>query len=162
MRTSCRERLEVTEARSDHLPWMSSARETGAVGFDQEAADLVVFVLDLGPDDGDVGDGAGGDPHFFAVEDVFVAVFAGAGAHAAGVGAEVGFGEAEAAELFALLHAREARSVFARRCRRSWMGYMHSAGLHADEAAHAGVAALEFLGDQAVFDVATCRRSRSR
>jgi hypothetical protein len=74
--------------------------EAGAVGFDQEAADFVFF-FDLGPDDGDVGDGAGGDPHLFAVEDVFVAVFAGAGGHAAGVGAEAGLGEAEAAELFA-------------------------------------------------------------
>ena len=31
---------------------------------------------------------------------------------------------------------------------------MHERRLHADEAAHAGVAAFEFLGDQAVFDVA--------
>ena len=76
--------------------------EAGAVGFDEEAADTFfagfgVGVFDFGPDDGYVGDGAGGDPHLFAVEDVVVAVFAGAGAHAAGVGAEVGFGEAEAA-----------------------------------------------------------------
>ena len=78
--------------------------EAGTVGFDEESADPVVFVFDLGPDDGDVGDGAGGDPHLLAVEDVFVADFLGAGAHAAGIGAEVGFGQAEAAELFALLH----------------------------------------------------------
>src|SRR5664279_3791583 len=36
--------------------------EAGGVGGDNEAADAVVFVGDLGPDDGDVGDGAGGDP----------------------------------------------------------------------------------------------------
>ena len=76
--------------------------EAGAVGFDEEAADAFLCwvgggVFYLGPDDGYVGDAAGGDPHLFAVEDVVVAVFAGAGAHAAGVGAEVGFGEAEAA-----------------------------------------------------------------
>src|SRR5580658_3612071 len=29
MRTSCMDRPEVTEARSDHLPWMSSARKPG-------------------------------------------------------------------------------------------------------------------------------------
>ncbi len=29
MCTSCRERLDVTEARSDHLPWTSSARNPG-------------------------------------------------------------------------------------------------------------------------------------
>ncbi len=33
------------------------------------------------------------------------------------------------------------------------MGYMDQRGLHADERAHAGVAALQFLHDQAVFDV---------
>ena len=76
---------------------MSFGAEAGAVGLDQEAANFVVFVFDFGPDDGYVGDGAGGDPHFFAVEDVFVADFFGAGAHAAGVGAEIGLGEAEAA-----------------------------------------------------------------
>ena len=47
--------------------------EAGAIGLDEEAADAIVFVFDLGPDDGDVGDGAGGDPHLFAVEDVLVA-----------------------------------------------------------------------------------------
>ncbi len=75
--------------------------EAGAVGLDKEAADLIVFVLDLGPDDGDVCDVAGRDPHLFAIEDVLVAGFAGGGGHAAGIGPEAGLGEAEAAELFA-------------------------------------------------------------
>ena len=65
---------------------------------------MIVFVGDLGPDDGNVGDGAGSDPHLLAEEDISVAVFAGAGAHPARVGAGVGFGEAEAAEDFALRH----------------------------------------------------------
>ena len=75
--------------------------EAGAVGFHQESADALVFVFHLGPDDGDVGDVAGGDPHLFAVEDVFVAGLAGGGGHAAGVRSEAGLGESEAAELFA-------------------------------------------------------------
>ena len=75
--------------------------EAGAVGFDKEAADAIVFVFNLGPDDGDVGDVAGGDPHLFAVENVLVAGLARGGGHAAGIRAEAGLGEAEAAELLA-------------------------------------------------------------
>jgi len=45
----------------------------------------VVLLLDLGPDDGHIGDVAGGDPHLFAVEDVLIAQLAGGGGHAAGV-----------------------------------------------------------------------------
>src|SRR5215469_18842139 len=63
---------------------------------DEEAADLVVFRF--GPDDGYVSEGAVGDPHFFAVEDVLVSFFHGASEHAAWVGAELRFGEAEAAD----------------------------------------------------------------
>src|SRR5580704_16981904 len=44
--------------------------ESGRVFFDEEAANFFVFTLR--PNDGDVGDGAAGDPHFFAVEDVLV------------------------------------------------------------------------------------------
>ena len=81
--------------------------EAGAVGFDQESADTVVFVFDLGPDHGDVGDVAGGDPHLFAVEDVFVAGLAGGGGHASGVRSEAGFGEPEAAQFFAAGQRRQ-------------------------------------------------------
>jgi len=55
--------------------------EAGAAGFDEEAAHAIRFVLDLGPDDGHVGDGAGGDPHFFAIEDVLISGLAGGGGH---------------------------------------------------------------------------------
>src|SRR5579859_6141223 len=57
--------------------------ETGRTFFDKEAANFFVFAF--GPDDGDVRDGAAGDPHFFAVKDVLVALFHGAGKHAAWV-----------------------------------------------------------------------------
>ena len=59
--------------------------KAGAIGFDEEAADTIVFIFDFGPDHGDVGDVAGGNPHLFAVEDVFVAYLAGGCGHAAGV-----------------------------------------------------------------------------
>ncbi len=130
--------------------------EAGAVGFDEEAADGAVFLpviaVGFGPDDGDVGDGAGGDPHFFAVEDVLIAAAVGAGAHAAGVGAEVGLGQAEAAELFAGGHFREPEVLLVIGAE-GVDGIHDERGLDADEAAHAGVAALEFLHDEAVLDV---------
>ena len=98
--------------------------EAGAVGFDKEAADDldVVFIFDLGPDDGDVGDVAGGDPHFFAIENVLFAGFAGGGGHAAGIRAEAGLGQAEAAELFDRWRGRGARCFSARRSRRCRWG----------------------------------------
>ena len=65
------------------------------------------WLFDLRPDHSDVRDAARGDPHLLAVENVIVAVFAGARPHAAGVGAEVGLGEAEAAELFSRGHLRQ-------------------------------------------------------
>src|SRR5512140_1483086 len=78
--------------------------ESWGVGGNDEAANAIVFVFNLGPDDGDVGDGAGGDPHFLAVQDVAVTVFLGARAHGSGIGGGVGLGEAEAAEDLSLGH----------------------------------------------------------
>jgi hypothetical protein len=71
--------------------------KAGAVGLNQEAADGlvsggIVFGRNLGPDDGDVSDGAGGDPHFFAVEDVLITGFAGSGCHASGIRSEAWLG----------------------------------------------------------------------
>ena len=150
--TSWSERPLVIEARSDHLPWTSNAREAGAVGLDQEAPHAVVFIFDLGPDHGDVGDVAGGDPHLFAVENVLVAGFAGGGGHAAGIGAEAGLGQAEAAQLLAAGERREP-GVLLLVGAEGVDGIHHERGLHADEAAEAGVAAFQFLHHQAVFDV---------
>ena len=66
--------------------------ESGTVGLDQEATNLVIFVFDLRPNHGHVGNRAGGDPHLLAVEHVLFADFAGTGTHAAGVGAEIRLG----------------------------------------------------------------------
>src|ERR1700728_396977 len=127
--------------------------ESGAVGFDQEAANAIVLVFDFGPDDRDIGDGAGGDPHFFAINHVFGADFFGPGAHAAGVRAEVGFGQAEAAELFSLLHRRQPGLLLF--VAPELVNWIHAeSGLHAHETADARVAALKFLRHQAVFHVA--------
>ena len=71
--------------------------ETGSIFFNQESANLVVFVFNFRPDHGDVGDGTGSDPHLLAVEDVFVANFARARLHAAGVRAEARLRQPEAA-----------------------------------------------------------------
>ena len=75
--------------------------EAGAVGLDQEATDLAAFVLIFSEDNGHVGDGSGGDPELFAVEDVLVADLAGGGGHGSGIGACARLRKAEAAELFA-------------------------------------------------------------
>src|SRR5271169_6595147 len=83
--------------------------EAGPVFFDQEAANLVVFVFHLGPDHSYISDTAGSDPHLLAVENVLVAHFTGTGAHAAGIRTEAGFGEPEAAELFTFLHGGQPR-----------------------------------------------------
>ena len=126
--------------------------EAGQFGVDEKSADATVFVIDLGPDDGHVGEGSAGDPHFFAVQDVVAAIFFGAGAHAAGVGTEVGLGEAEAAEFFSCGHLRQP-FIFLLVGTEGVDGIHAQRGLHADEAAHAGVAALGFLHDQAILDI---------
>ena len=126
--------------------------ESGTVGFDQKSADLIVLIFDLGPDHGDVGDGARGDPHLLAVQHIFVANFAGAGAHAAGIRSEVGLGQSEAAKLFAFLH-RGQPVVFLLVRAEGVNRIHHQRRLHADEGAHAGISAFEFLRDQPVFDV---------
>src|SRR5580700_11824048 len=127
--------------------------ESRAVFFDEEPANLVVLVFHLGPDDGNVGDAAGGDPHLLAVENVFVAHLAGAGSHAAGIGAETGLGESEAAELFALLHGWQPGLLLLFTAE-GMDGIHDQRRLHADEAAHAGIATFEFLSYKSVLHVA--------
>src|ERR1700733_3977406 len=126
--------------------------EAGAVLFDEEATNLVVLVFHLGPDDGNVGDAAGSDPHLLAVENILFAYFAGAGTHAAGIGTEAGFGESEASKLFPFLH-RGQPSLLLFFAPKGMDGVHHERGLHADEAAHTGVPAFEFLSYKSVLDV---------
>ncbi|KAF5299039.1 hypothetical protein FQA39_LY19195 [Lamprigera yunnana] len=60
----------------------------------------------FGPDHEHIGDGAVGDPHLAALELVAAIDLVGAGGHAAGVGAVVGLGQAEAADELAAGHCR--------------------------------------------------------
>ena len=123
------------------------------VRLNQKPANLVVFVFNLGPDDRNIGDGAGSDPHFLAVENIFVADFTGAGQHPSGIRSESGLGKPEAAKLFALLHGRQPSFLLLLAAK--FIDRIHAKRrLHADEAAHAGVAAFEFLRHQSVFDIA--------
>ena len=152
MCTSCMRQARCHRSAQRPLAVNVLGAEARPVGFDEEAANLVVFVFDFGPDDGDVGDGAGGDPHLLAVEDVFLARLSGAGAHAAGIGSEVRLGEAEAADLVALLHDRQP-GLFLLVAAEGVNGIHRQRRLHADERTNAAVAALQFLHDQSVFDV---------
>ena len=79
-------------------------REAGRVSRDDESANPVIG---LRPHDRDVCDRAVGDPHLRAVEHPVVGVALGSRAHAGRIGAEVGLGEAEAADGLALGHARK-------------------------------------------------------
>src|SRR5207244_11627036 len=80
-------------------------REAGCAGLDEEAPELAAVLL--GPDHGDVGDGAVGDPELGPVQDVRIALPPGARLHRARVGAMVGLGETEAPDLLARSEARE-------------------------------------------------------
>ncbi len=122
----------------------------GVPFLDEEAADRS---LGLRPDDGDVGDAAVRDPRLRAVEDPRVAVFARVRAHAAGVRAEVGLGETEAADRLAGGKLRN--PVVALLFRAVGVDRIHDeTRLHGRERAQARVAALELLHDQAVGHVA--------
>ena len=48
---------DVTEARSDHFPWMSSALNPGRSVSTRNPLTLIVFIFDFGPNHGDVRDG---------------------------------------------------------------------------------------------------------
>ena len=142
------------EARRLHLPWTSWAEKPGRSVSTRKPRTRAVFSVfaTFGPDDGHVGDGAGGDPHLFAVEDVLIAGLAGGGGHPAGIGSEAGLGEAEAAEFFAGGEGREP-GVLLLLGAEGVDGVHDQRGLHADKAAQAGVAAFQLLHHQAVLDV---------
>src|SRR5262249_5297739 len=122
----------------------------------QEAADLVVagaLVLELGPDDGEVGHGAVGDPHLGAVEDVAAVGARRARDHPARVGAVVGLGEPEAADDLALGHRRQPAAALLLGA--VGVDRIHAQRtLHRDERAQPRIAALQLLHRQAVGGVA--------
>jgi hypothetical protein len=115
---------------------------------DQEAVDLVVH---LAPDDGDVGKRRVGDPHLVPIEDPTVALLHRPGLHPARVRAEVGLGEAEAADELGLLELRE-KPVLLRLAPEGVDRVHHEATLDGGEAADARVAPLQLLHAEAVGD----------
>ena len=114
---------------------------------DEVAADLAVVAL--GPHHRHVGHRAVGDPELGAVQHVLVALLHGARLHAAGVGAVVGLGEAEAAERRARLQARQP-ALLLRVGAVAVDRVHHEPALHRGERAEARVAALQLLHDEPV------------
>src|SRR4029453_9420025 len=100
----------------------------------------------------DVGDRRVGDPHLAALEDVAAGGLGRAGAHAGGIGAGVGLGQAEAADPLA---ARQlGQELLPLGLRAVGVDRVHDqARLHAHGGAVAGVHALDLAGDQAVADI---------
>ncbi len=126
--------------------------EAGHAGFDQEAPDAV---LGLRPDHRDVGEGAVGDPHLgageYPVRALAGALAAGSGAHVGGVGAEVRFGEGEAADQFAGGEAGQPALLLLLRAERV-DGAHRQRALDGDEAAQARVGGLQFHAGDPVGD----------
>jgi hypothetical protein len=142
--------LEVELARDRgaqrELPLDVADLVAGASGLDQEALDSV---LGLGPDHGQVGDGAVRDPALGPVQDPGVPLAHRLGAHAARVGAEVGLGQPEAADRVAARHQREPAILL--RLRSVGVDRVHAEGaLNRSEAPQPGIAALELLHDEPV------------
>lgn len=135
-----------------------AAGEAGGVRGDEEGGDALVTrgVIGAGEQQDDIGPGAVGDEHLGAVHDVVVAVADRAGGEVSGVGAGARLGEAEAAERLAGGEPGQPRPLLL-------LGAPGGEGLgdqaegDGDDAAHGGVAAAEFLGDEAVREVVAAR-----
>src|SRR6185369_14521476 len=120
-----------------------------------EAADADVpgAVVGLRPNHRHVGQGAVGDPLLGAVQHPLGPHLLRGGAHAAGVGAEVRLGEAEAADRLAGREAGDPAVLLLLRA--EGVDRVHDQrALHGDEAAQAGITALQLLHDEAVGDAA--------
>ena len=132
---------------------MDSGRaQTGHAFFQHKATNgayLSALAHLFGPDHKHVGHRAVADPHFAATELVAAGHFVGAGGHAAGVRAVVGFGQAKAAN--ELARGQLGQVFLALRLGAKFKNRHHHQGrLHAHHAAVAAVYALHFAGDQAV------------
>ena len=123
-------------------------REPGSVGGNDEAPNARIR---LGPDDGDIGDVAAGDPHLRAVDDPVVPVSNRVGSHRAGIGAGVGFGQSKAAEDLAGSHSRQPALLLLLRAERP-DGKHAERALHRHEAAGSAVSGLQLGARQAVAD----------
>ncbi len=124
-------------------------REPRGVGGDHEPADAVVGT---GPDHRDPGHRAIGDPHLAPVEHpVSPAVALGVGPHRGGVGADVRFGQPEAADDLAGRHPRQPLLLLLLGAEAPDRVHGERA-LDGDQGADAGVGGLQLQAGQAVLD----------
>jgi hypothetical protein len=91
----------VIEARRLSLSPIFVGGETLETALDDKAAN---DALELGPDNGEVRNGGVGDPVFAAVQPIAAVDRLGLRLHRGGIGAAVGFGQAETADQFAGRH----------------------------------------------------------
>ncbi len=123
--------------------------ETFHAFFDDKTDDSAI--LSFCPNNCDISDGRVGNPHFGTIQDVGIAVVFHVGKHPVWIGACIGFGEAEAADEFAFCQFGQVMATllfgaeFINRVH-------HQRTLHGSHGAHAGVAAFQFLHDDAVGD----------
>src|SRR5207248_8242910 len=110
----------------------------------------------LRPNHSDICDAARGNPHLFAIQNIPVAVFACAGPHTPWIGSEIGFSEPEAAQLFSRGHLREP-GIFLLIGPKGMDGIHNKRGLHADEAANAGISTFKLLHQQSILDIVHAR-----
>src|SRR5690606_18787610 len=122
--------------------------EPFAVGLHHEAEDGAALFL-LGPDDGDLGARAAGDPALHTGDDVVVADLAYARAHRTRVGAGIGFGEPEAAHRFAAGQAWQPGVLQGVRAV-AVDGVHDQTRLHADEGPEARIGVLDLPTDEAI------------
>ena len=124
-------------------------REARRVLLDQET--LHVAVVDVaGPDDRDIGERGVADPLLCAVEDPAVALLTGGGGEAAdGAGADVGFGQAEGADLLHAGHGRQPLGLLLLGAAEIDRAHGQAA-VHAHEGRHRRVDAGQFHGHEPV------------
>ncbi len=141
--------------RRAHRPFAVNVRrgEAGRTALHQKTLDARIAAR---PHYRDIGHAAVGDPGLLAVQHPGIAITRGRGAHPRGVRAEIRLGQAEAADGFAALQARQppvlllVRSICID-------GIHHQRALHRNKAPQARIAALNLLHDEAVFHVAHAR-----
>jgi len=125
--------------------------KAGAVGLDQESANLTALILDFGKDNGHVGDGSGGDQSFSPLRMYSSPTLRAVVVMAPGLEPAPG-SVGRSSPVFRRWRERKP-GVLLLVGAEGVDGVHDQAGLHADKAAEAGVAAFQLLHHQAVFDV---------
>ncbi len=126
------------------------SRKAGRASLHQKAADAVFRPR---PDNSDVRQRSVGDPGLLTIQDPVRSVADGTGPHRRRIRPEIRFGQPEAADRSSRLQFGQpsgflfVRSVLEDRVH-------HERALHGDEAAQAGIAALDLLHDEPVFHIA--------